>query len=291
MTRIAVIIPSLGRSSIVAKLVEILKDQTRPPDLICVAVTKIEDGPARPDNHKINVIISSIGSCAQRNAGLDQIKGKADIVVFLDDDFVPSPNYLANVEQIFHERPEVAGITGVVLKDGVKGPGLSFEDARAIIENHHKAPGSTAEYEKNRASLYGCNMAFRAPAIKDARFDERLPLYGWLEDIDFSARAKKSGFLIKTGKLTGVHLGVKGGRTSGVRFGYSQIANPVYLYRKGTMTLHHAANNIGRNIVSNHARALAPEPHIDRWGRVRGNWLAIADILRGRITPERIVDF
>ncbi len=287
MTRIAVIIPSLGRSSIIAKLVVTLNDQTRPPELICVAVTKIEDAPARPDNHKTNVIIASIGSCAQRNAGLDHINGKADIVVFLDDDFVPSPSYFENVEQIFHERPDVAGVTGVVLKDGVKGPGLSFEEALAIIENHHMAPGSTAAYEKNRASLYGCNMAFRASAIEEARFDERLPLYGWLEDIDFSARAKTSGLLIKSGRLTGVHLGVKGGRTSGVRFGYSQIINPIYLCRKGTMTLHHATNNIGRNIFSNHARILAPEP--DRRGRVKGNWLAIADIMRGRITPERIV--
>jgi hypothetical protein len=27
---------------------------------------------------------------------------------------------------------------------------------------------------------------------------------------------------------------------------------------------------------------------VDRFGRVRGNWLEFADLLRGRLTPERI---
>ncbi|AZO77314.1 hypothetical protein B5U98_17255 [Bosea sp. Tri-39] len=35
--------------------------------------------------------------------------------------------------------------------------------------------------------------------------------------------------------LRGVHRAVKRGRTSGLRVGYSQIANTVYLARKGTM--------------------------------------------------------
>ena len=36
-------------------------------------------------------------------------------------------------------------------------------------------------------------------------------------------------------RLAGVHMGAKGGRTSGRRLGYSQIANPVYLLRKKTI--------------------------------------------------------
>ncbi|MFZ5619011.1 MAG: glycosyltransferase family 2 protein, partial [Pseudomonadota bacterium] len=101
-------------------------------------------------------------------------------------------------------------------------------------------------------------------------------------------RARLWGALFCTSRLVGAHLGVKGGRTSGVRFGYSQIMNPVYLRLKGTMGLHHAFDNLYRNFLSNHARLFAPEPYIDRRGRVKGNWMAIADILRGRITPERI---
>jgi hypothetical protein len=37
-------------------------------------------------------------------------------------------------------------------------------------------------------------------------------------------------------------------------------------------------------------RALRPEPWVDRRGRARGNWLAMFDLLRGRVVPERILE-
>jgi hypothetical protein len=85
-----------------------------------------------------------------------------------------------------------------------------------------------------------------------------------------------------------VHLGVKRGRVSGVRFGYSQIANPLYLVRKGTGTGRWAANLIVRNVVANAALSLRPEPHIDRLGRLKGNLIAAGHLMRGRCDPEFI---
>lgn len=37
----------------------------------------------------------------------------------------------------------------------------------------------------------------------------------------------------------------------------------------------------------NFTRAAWPEPFVDRRGRARGNLIAIADLLRGRLEPER----
>ena len=65
-------------------------------------------------------------------------------------------------------------------------------------------------------------------------FDEQLPLYGWLEDVDFSRRVAGYGRVVKVSAARGVHLGVKAARQRGVQLGYSQVANPVYLMRKGT---------------------------------------------------------
>jgi len=255
-----------------------------------ISVVSRDDAPAGDAALGAEIILSPKGTCAQRNTALDHLDDDADLIVFFDDDFVPAPDYLEAMAKLFTERPALIGATGAVLMDGVKTAGISFEEADAIIASHVATPGDIPTRERKRVSLYGCNMVYRVSAIKGLRFDERLPLYGWLEDIDFSARARKNGELIETGRLAGVHLGVKGGRTSGVRFGYSQIANPTYLFRKGTMTLHHSADNIVRNLISNHIRMFAPEAHVDRWGRVKGNWLAIADIARGRLTPERILD-
>jgi hypothetical protein len=113
-------------------------------------------------------------------------------------------------------------------------------------------------------------------------------LYGWQEDRDFGAAlAENGGRLVKCAKARGVHLGVKGGRVAGDRLGYSQVVNPVYMLRKGTMTLGQAVAHVFKNIASNLAFAARPEPFVDRRGRLRGNLRAFADVLRGKIEPER----
>ena len=110
-------------------------------------------------------------------------------------------------------------------------------------------------------SPYGCNMAFRAAAIRGRRFDERLVLYGWLEDRDFgSALAKEGGRLVKLAAARGVHMGAKGGRVRGERLGYSQVVNPLYMNRKGTMTVPLVADQLTRNIGSNLIGSFRPEP-------------------------------
>jgi hypothetical protein len=98
------------------------------------------------------------------------------------------------------------------------------------------------------------------------------------------------GKIVKCNVLRGVHLGVKGGRNSGLRFGYSQIANPLYLLRKRSIRLQDVCWLIFRNVSKNIIRSPAPEPWIDRLGRLRGNALAVVDMLRGRLDPGRILD-
>ena len=87
-----------------------------------------------------------------------------------------------------------------------------------------------------------------------------------------------------------MHRGVSRGRSSGTRTGYSQIANPHYLFRKGTLPGRFALRLVAKNCLANHLRAFRPEPWIDRAGRVRGNWLAFRDLLRGRLDPRRILE-
>ncbi len=288
MARIAVIIASLGRPDVLSEHVTRLLRQTRPPDRIIVCVTTPEDAPIADSGPSVQVIISPKGSCPQRNAGLREIGDDADLIAFFDDDFVECADYLERLETFFSMHPEISGASGLVLRDGVTGPGLTFTDADEAIEAH--IPTSVQSAAKAPCnSLYGANMIFRAAAVDGVEFDENLPLYGWLEDVDFSARAGEWGPLVNTDAFFGVHLGAKGGRTSGIRFGYSQIVNPLYLRRKGTITLPHAAHNVGRNLLANHLKALRPEPYIDRWGRVKGNWLGIKDIVFGKADPARIL--
>jgi hypothetical protein len=71
--------------------------------------------------------------------------------------------------------------------------------------------------------------------------------------------------------------------------GSSSVGNPIYLARKGTLSVNDAAKLILKNVLKNHAKSLCPEPWIDRMGRCKGNWLAIFDVLLGRDHPKNIL--
>ena len=90
--------------------------------------------------------------------------------------------------------------------------------------------------------------------------------------------------------LWGVHLGHKQGRVRGVTLGYSQIANAIYLAKKGTVPKRHLAKIASKNLLINAVHSLWPEPFVDRRGRLRGNIIALADLVCGRIAPERILE-
>jgi GT2 family glycosyltransferase len=289
---IVVGIATAGRREVLAKAVAIILEQTRLPDglVICpVREDDVDEASLETFPNPCLVVRGPVGLPAQRNKILSAIT-KSDIVIFFDDDFFPDAHYIKHLEKIFVANPDVVAVTGSLIADGAKGPGLSVEEGLKLIQAELEAPDATGELTEHYGT-YGCNMAFRLKPIVDhgVLFDENLPLYGWQEDIDFSLRVRPYGRIVKSTALRGVHLGIKLGRTSGIRFGYSQIANPVYLIRKGSMSWRHAYKLMWRNIASNLARGLFPEPWIDRKGRLKGNFIALSDILRGRASPGRIL--
>jgi GT2 family glycosyltransferase len=285
--KISVAIVTLGRPDILADAMIDLARQTRPPDRkIISAVVPDDVGASIPVG--VELLFGNKGTTTQRNTVLDAMEDE-DVVLFVDDDFRMAPDFLSKLEALFSDCPDVCVATGDVLADGIGGPGISEDQARDILDHAIAVPGATPIDVNNG---YGCNMAFRCAPIRthNLRFDESLPLYGWLEDIDFSRRVAAHGRCVRATALRGVHLGTKGGRTSGLRLGYSQIANPVYLVGRATMRRGHALRMICRNIAANAAKSLRPEPWVDRRGRLRGNLLALVDLMRGRINPQRVLN-
>ena len=134
-------------------------------------------------------MFGSAGTSIQRNRALDALQSRSDVVFFFDDDFVPSPYWIERTVRIFRADAGVAGVSGRVVRDGAMSDAVSWEEADRLIG---EADISDPEDDLSEApDLYGCNMAFRMSAIgADVRFDERLALYGWLEDKDFSRTAR-----------------------------------------------------------------------------------------------------
>jgi glycosyltransferase involved in cell wall biosynthesis len=287
--RIVVGIATSGRPLILARLLERLCVQTRSADAVVVCGPSPADVSGIDSGHPgLRCIMSDRGLTIQRNAIL-RACAAFDVVVFLDDDFVPCPGYLQAVERIFKSMPDVVVGTGHVVADGILGPGLAFENALKTLQQDGQAE-PTQEIEEVY-NAYGCNMAIRIDVVRarGLAFDETLPLYGWLEDVDFSRRMAAYGRIVKISAARGVHLGVKSSRQSGRRLGYSQVANPLYLVRKGTCSSGKALKLMSRNIVANVAKTFRPEPYIDRAGRLKGNIRALLDLLAGRLSPKRVL--
>jgi len=292
--KIAVAICTTGRPEVVAQCVALVGRQTRAPDRIVVCAAAQQDLSGLKGDAGLTLVVSPRkGLTIQRNLALDTVGDTADIVLFMDDDFLLHETYLERVETLFASNPALLATTGLVVADGINSDdGYSFAEAEAILAGASLTPpeGSRNEWIEG---VYGCNFAIRqGAAIKHGvRFDERLPLYGWQEDIDFTTQLSRFGKVLRTDALLGVHLGVKGGRQSGLRLGYSQVSNPIYLANKGTMKSGYAMKLVSRNIAANFAGSLASNPKVDRRGRLKGNMMALADVfLRRRVTPERILE-
>ncbi|RAI60307.1 glycosyltransferase family 2 protein [Roseicella frigidaeris] len=285
--RIAIGIATRGRAAILAGTLHELARQTRPADRIIVCHVEPEDvAPAQPG---IAYIRSPAGLPRQRNAILDAA-ADCDLLLFLDDDFLPAPDYLRVTAAVFAAQPDCVVTTGTVLADGANGPGFSLAEGRAILAGD--APAGDPLAAAPHFNGYGCNMAVRLAVVRrhGIRVDEALPLYAWYEDIDFTRQLGRHGRILRLAGARGVHLGTKLGRSPGRRLGYSQVANPVYLARKGTYPWSHALPSLLRHTLKNAVRAPWPEPWADRWGRFRGNLLALADWARGRVAPGRVLE-
>ena len=292
--RLIVGIATTGRAAILTPTVRSIARQTRRPDLLILSVAGAEDvAPTLPGEvpFDMQIVEGSKGLCAQRNRILKTL-APDDIVLFLDDDFLMADDYLEQLEALFAGHPDVAMLTGTVLADGVVGRGLTHEDGMARLQGRRRPDAGDARAVADTWNGYGCNFAVRASVVlaHDLRFDEALPFYGWLEDVDFSGQVERHGRICRAGALRGVHLGVKVARSPGRRLGYSQIANPLYMLGKRTIRREHARGLMLRNVASNLVYSVRPRPWTDSRGRLIGNLIALADWARGRLDPGRIRD-
>jgi GT2 family glycosyltransferase len=299
-----VVIATKGRAKETYVLLDYLAQQTQSPAYLIIVGSEQSDVEGLAAHPSLaeglgEVLLSRAGLTIQRNVGLDALRSRvADLnsnewsVTFYDDDFRPAPNWLENASAAFAADPRIAGLTGNVLADGVNTEfGINEADAALYISGQ-KAPQnhwSSSTQTKVLTGLYGCNMAYRGTVALDLRFDESLPSYGWQEDYDYSSRARQFGDMVRYPGCRGVHMGVSSGRTSGVRFGYSQISNPIFLVRKGSMSWSKAFKLISKNFIANVAKTIFRVPIKDFPGRLKGNYLACVHLLSGKLHPQNIM--
>lgn len=297
-----VVIATKGRPDTVAAVIKKLGRQTFPPVAILIVGTCEADLPNKNDrieaDLKVEIISPRIGLSSQRNIGVEyaesvhDLSGDGYFLAFFDDDFVPADNWLEMAALAFKTDLALAGLTGHVLADGINGAEIGLNDAERYLSGALQplAHWSAVQRPKRVESLYGCNMAFRSAVVTACRFDEALPLYSWQEDCDYSGQARRFGKTMIVPDCKGVHLGVKSARIGGVRMGYSQIANPIRIASRRNMSPLRAARFVLKALAANLIRSAQGRQNPDYVGRLKGNGLALTDMIRLRLDTRRILE-
>jgi len=201
---ISVIIPTYRRPEDLANCLEALKNQTRLADEILVIVRDSDRQTQKflasyvKDSLPLRQIEVSIpGQIAALNQGLESARG--DIISITDDDGIPHPPWLENIESHFKADSSVGGVGGRdwmyvngELHDGKQETVGKVQWFGRTVGNHHLGVGQPRQVE----ILKGANMSYRRSAIGNLRFDSRLLGSGAEvhNDRGFSLNIRKAGW-------------------------------------------------------------------------------------------------
>jgi GT2 family glycosyltransferase len=295
----AVILCSVNRPQVLHDTVVSLGKQAVPPIAVILSLSGMSSAlPQTLDIPSVRTVYGPLGLTKQRNAALSALPAGAEYVLFMDDDAELAPNYLASMEELFDRRSDVVIASGVCAIDGLRiARPVRREEAVAAVERH-----PVEEKTEFSEGAPGSNIFVRKAALDSERFDERLPLSGWLEDYDFSVRCRRHGAIVWNLGTCTAHLAMqRAARERGFLVGYSQIANAYYLWQKGTipsfrrLVIAFWLLNVRINlrgllswVIHKH---FAQHLVFDFPGRVLGNGRALLDCAFLRLRPERLLDF
>ena len=295
----AVILCSVNRPQVLADTVVSLSKQTIRPILVILSLC--DTSSALPETLSIPAVrpvYGPIGLTKQRNTALSALPASAEYVLLMDDDIELAPNYIASMEHLFDQRNDVVIASGASAMDGILIRRSLTRDEAVEAVRKYRAQEKTQSSE----AAPGCNIFVRRGTLERERFDERLPLSGWLEDYDFSVRCARHVAIVWNLRTCTAHLALRrASREGGFLVGYSQIANSYYLWQKGTIP------SFGKLVLAFWLPTLRISIHgilhraihkdstcnlvYDYSGRAFGNVRALADAALLRLRPERLLDF
>ena len=178
--KIAIGIATAGRREQLALTLQQLAGQTLPPTkvLVCPAAPEDFDDSALPDvGGPILRVTGPRGLCAQRNAIISQA-ADCKVLLFIDDDYYPAPDYLEQVARVFGANRDVVIVTSHPEHDGATGSGLTHGFAIDALRARENRIAAAATGVTDTYGGYGCNLSVRLSTVfaHKLRFDANLPL-------------------------------------------------------------------------------------------------------------------
>lgn len=183
------------------------------------------------------------GLTHQRNVGVERCKG--DLILFLDDDVILEPHYVARILEVFERDLEgcIGGVEGeIVNADAEKEWSWKHKLFDRLFLLCRRGSGRILPSGENTwcvnspaithvDTLCGC-ACYRREVFDDFRFDEGLPGYGLGEDVDFSYRVSTEYKLVHTPHARLVHKCSPRRRDSVEQRKAMAIYNRYYLFAK-----------------------------------------------------------
>ena len=134
--RTVVIIATRGRPREVSAILNILALQTVLPDMVLVSACDHNDlEQSMLDKENIRAVWSSRTGRSEKPGLSFRAHYDYDIIVFFDDDFIPSRFWIERIQKLLAMQPEVGCMTGRVLEDGVTSGGLERSYGQSIVDN------------------------------------------------------------------------------------------------------------------------------------------------------------
>ncbi len=128
--------------------------------------------------------------------------------------------------------------------------------------------------------------ALRGSLRGKVRWDERLVLYAFLEDLDFSLQIGKYGTIVQNPNALAVHIEVAQGRMGDKMRGYSEVVNPFYILSKKTGA---KLTRVFLGSVRRTLRSVGFALKGQGSQRLLGNLLGWANVATLRPDPEKIL--
>ena len=165
---------------------------------------------------KIKLIYSSPGTALQRNIGLKNINRENDYVMFLDDDIKFENKAFFKLHFFLNTIPNyILGISlnnNEILKKNFfeklkKSKFISFFNLYSnrpgkVTKSGWQTKNTKVEFNFFVEWISTAAALYRIKKIKNLRFNEKLGIYSYLEDLDFSYKVSKIGKIIIFSKST-----------------------------------------------------------------------------------------
>jgi glycosyltransferase involved in cell wall biosynthesis len=246
--KIALIIPTIGRTDDLRKMLQSLAAQTCLPDQVVIIDEAGEATPLAREFTTLNIMAATFprgSASAKRNRAIQCVPREIELLGFMDDDIVLEPEALATIREFWgSSAPGLGGVSCNLAnhppvfasrwKSTRLASRLALYDARGgvVMRSGFQTLLGCVEQNQEVQWLPSTAVVYHRQVLAEHRFDEWYEGYSYLEDLDFSYSIGRKYKLMVLAAARFRHYPSPIGRTDPYLFGKKEVLNRLHFVRK-----------------------------------------------------------